>query len=179
MKDKPIEEWGCTFTWRPGLLPDPINDIVRRTFWVDHRVYGERYSAFTYHLWDKSQALDVAQQIVEIIERETSSGASLFGDGSTVPLFALLTNRSIAANEVDTNVQRYLSGNVNPQELVQKIDVPTTEMIILRCTPDPYGVAGVKEVQKLVSSKYTRIQSLPSKNHGVFHLFKRQPDGPT
>ena len=148
--DQP-EEWGRRYAFPPSPLPGWMNNLVRRAFWQDDRIAGHAYHTLQLVLWHESRRLDVVDAVVETIERETSKQAEIFGDSGTVPLFALLTDRRIAANQVDTNIQRYRSGNVDPKVLVSRIDNPRTEMIILRAN---FGVWGVPDIRNLVNEKY-------------------------
>ncbi len=159
-----------TYTWQPGLLPDSMNAVVKSTLWSEERTIGEPYARYNYLLWHESRILDVVDEVVETIKRETSPDSYIFGDSGTVPLFALLSGRGIAANEVDTNIQRYRSGNADPKELIKRIDNDKTEMIILRRR---FGVAGVKEVMQLVKTKYRPLKNLRTAQGRVFTLFKR------
>jgi hypothetical protein len=170
---KPPAERRHHYTFQGSPLPDSIDDIVRYLFWKDTRVIGERYNAFDYVLWHESRVFDIVEDATALIEHHTSPSGEIFGDSGTVPLFALLTSRRIAGNEVDTNIQRYRSGNADPRDLIARIDKPSTELIILRHN---FGVYGVKEVRGLVKDKYRRIKTLQSAQGKVFHFFKRKTD---
>ncbi len=159
------------YAWQPGYLPDWLNAVVRKTLWSDERVIGNWYPRFRYLLWHESRVLDVVDDVVSTIQSETNSSGEIFGDSGTVPLFALLSGRRIAANEVDTNIQRYRSGSVEPQDLVERIDNPNTEMIIFRRR---FGVAGVREVQALVRDKYEMLRSVRTGRGRVYSLYRRQ-----
>ena len=161
------------YSFAPSPLPDAINDWVRAWFWKDERIIGEPYNTFNYYLWHESRVFDIADEVAEIIQKETSPSAAIFGDSGTVPLFALLSERDIAGNEVDTNIQRYRSGNADPRELISKIDNYKTEMIILRRR---FGVSGVKEVRNLVETKYRRLKEIRSSQGWVFQIYKRKND---
>jgi hypothetical protein len=140
-----------TYQWRDGSLPAPLNSLVKSVIWKDTRIIGEPYSSFTYFLWHASRVVDVLPEIAALVRSSSSDTDNLFGDSGTVPLVALLSGRSIAAKEVDTNLQRYKSGNASVVELIGKIDVPSTRYILLR---DNFGVAALPEIGRLVREKY-------------------------
>ncbi len=171
---KPPEDRAHTYTWNPGLLPDAVNEIVQNTLWKDVRVIGEPHTRFNYYLWHESRVLDIVGEVVETIEKESGTSGEIFGDSGTVPLFALLADRRIAGNEVDTNIQRYRSGNAKPKDLMERIDNQNTEMIILR---HAFGVFGVAEVRRLVKDKYRRLKTVRSAQGRVFHIYKRLDAG--
>lgn len=160
-----------TYGFPPSPLPDWVSDAVRATLWTDDRIVGEVYHSFNYLLWHESRVLDIVDDVVTVIEAESAEDSALFGDSTTVPLFALLTGRRVAANDADTNAQRYKTGFVDPSELVAKIDKPGTALIILR---PRFGVAGLVEVRKLVSEKYKIVKSVRSFEGRVYHVFKRK-----
>ena len=170
MKKTP-EERVHTYAWKPGLLPDFFNAAVRAAVWRDTRVIGDRYWSFTYLLWHESRNLDVVDEVVNEIEKNTSPEGEIFGDSGTVPLFALLSRRRIAANEVDTNIQRYRSGNADPLDMIRRIDSPKTEMIIIR---PRFGVGGLPELTRLVASRYQMVHSARTSQGTVFYLYKRR-----
>jgi hypothetical protein len=169
--DQDPKQRTSSYTWRPGLLPDALNDLVRTTIWRDERTIGEPYCSFTYLLWHESRILDIADEMVAEIERRTGPDDEIFGDSGTVPLLALLSGRRIAANEVDTNIQRYRSGNADPKELVERIDHPRTKLIILRRN---FGVAGVKQVRELVQRSYRLVSQHRASDGKSLAIYERR-----
>ncbi|MFO8074449.1 MAG: hypothetical protein R6V85_21515 [Polyangia bacterium] len=170
---KPPAERVHRYTWRPGALPDCLDELIHRWIWRDERVIGEPYWSFTYLLWHESRVLDIADEVVEEIEKRSEPGDRIFGDSGTVPLFALLSGRGIAGDEVDTNIQRYRSGNADPEELVRRIDRPDTRLIVLR---HRFGVSGVREVRELVDRRYRPVETFESAQGRVFRMFERRDE---
>ena len=74
---------------------------------------------------------------------------------------------------MDTNIQRYKSGNADPDEMVASIDDPSTALIILR---NRFGVAGVKQLQKLVKQKYELVSRHRTSKGKRFMVFERKSD---
>jgi hypothetical protein len=159
------------YEWRDGMLPGFLNDLVRNAIWRDERTIGDVYFGFTYLLWHETGVLDVTDEMVEEIERRTDEDDEIFGDSGTVPLLALLTGRRIAGNEVDTNIQRYRSGNADPDELVERIDDPRTKLIILR---NRFGVTGVEQIKRLVKKKYELASRHRTSKGKLFMIFERK-----
>jgi hypothetical protein len=168
--DLPVAKRTHRYKWNPGMLPEPVSDLIKAMLWEEERIIGNTYYWWNFVLWHESLVFEIAHDIVEMIEKETSSEGEIFGDSGTVPMFALLANRQIAANEVDTNIQRYRSGNADPKELIARIDNEKTELIILR---NRFGVYGVTELRELVKKKYRAIKSFRSAQGKVYYLFKR------
>jgi hypothetical protein len=175
--DKEISKSGGgqdhAYTWRDGALPGFASRAVRALLWSDERVIGERASSFTYYLWHESRTFDIADEAVSEILARTSNDDEIFGDSGTVPLLALLSGRAIAGREVDTNIQRYRSGNADPRELVARIDAATTRIVFLRSR---FGVAGLAELKALLQEKYTGVRSFRTYEGQVFQMFERRAD---
>lgn len=170
---KPLAQRTHSYTWRDGALPDFANAAVKQIFWKEERVIGETHTSFNYLLWHESRILDVVDDIVAEIDARTRPGDAIFGDSGTVPLFALLSGREIAANEVDTNSQRYRSGNADPVETAARIDDEKTRLIILRGS---FGVGGVREIRQLVARRYSLVKSFRSAQDRVFQMYERKGD---
>ncbi len=164
------EKRTSNYQWREGALPGPLNDVVKSFIWKDTRIIGETYSSFTYFLWHASRVVDVLPEIAGLVRSSSSDTDYLFGDSGTVPLVALLSGRGIAAKEVDTNLQRYKSGNASVVELIRKIDLPSTRYILLR---DNFGVAALPEIGRLVREKYKEKQVFRSKTGFTLRLYER------
>lgn len=172
--DKPEAERSKTYTWRDGALPNALNEAVRKVLWRDERTVGQTYFFWNYLLWHESRVLDITDEATAVIRLNTLDKGEIFGDSGTVPLLALLSGRRIAANEVDTNIQRYRSGMADPNALVTAIDSPSTELIILR---PRFGVAGLDQIQNLVRNKYQRLKVLKSGQGTTLVFFKRRDSG--
>lgn len=169
--EKPAADRVRAYQWRDGALPGFANSLVRGLLWKEERLIGERHTEFNYLLWHESRVLDVVDDVVAEIEARTDEDDAIFGDSGTVPLFALLSGRRIAANEVDTNSQRYRSGNADPEETARKVDEEGTKLIILR---NRFGVAGVPEIRRLVATKYRLVRTFRSAQGRVFLMYERR-----
>ncbi len=72
--------------------------------------------------------------LVKHITGNSNPNDKIYGDVTFTPMAALLTNRSIAFNEVDTNAQRFLSGSLNFDEVLKKIKEEKVKFVIVRPT---------------------------------------------
>lgn len=162
----------ATYEWRDGYLPGVVNTMIKTLFWKDVRVIGENYSSFTFYLWHCSRVVDVVFEVAEEVKKRAQAGDTIFGDSGTAPLVSLLTKLGISGNEVDTNIERYRSGNADPRELVKRIDVPTTRFLLLR---DKFGIAVLPEIQNMVGRNYKEVKSFRSKTGFTLRLYERLP----
>jgi hypothetical protein len=171
---KTEQERSRNYAWRDGVLPQGVNSFIRNNLWQDERVVGRRYFFWNYLLWHESRILDITDEAVKAVLAHTEAHGEIFGDSGTVPLLALLSGRRIAANEVDTNIQRYRSGMADPQSLIQAIDRPSTQLIVLR---PRFGVGGLAQIQDLVRNKYKRVKVLKSSQSATLVFFERRKPG--
>jgi len=72
--------------------------------------------------------------IVKRILENSKPGDKIFGDVTFTPLTALLTNRDIAFNIVDTNAQRILSGSLKIDKVLERIKQEKVKFVIVRPT---------------------------------------------
>ncbi len=164
-----------TYTFLPSPLPGFVNDAVRALCWRDVRRVGERTGTLTFLLWHESRILDIADAAAADIRSLSRPDDLMFGDSGTVPLLALKTGRTIAGNEVDTNAQRYASGNRDAAAMVASIDAAQTGLIFLRMSGNRgFGVAGVPQLRRLVTEKYELARQYRTSDNKQFYLFRRK-----
>lgn len=70
--------------------------------------------------------------LVKHITENSNPDDKIFGDVTFTPLAALLTNREIAFSEVDTNAQRFLSGSLKFDNVLNKIYKEKVKFVIVR-----------------------------------------------
>jgi hypothetical protein len=169
----PVDQRTAKYVWQDGKLPAIINEAVKKFFWKEERVIGEQYSWWNYYLWHSSRILDITDEAVAEIRKRTAEKDCIFGDSGTVPLFSLLSGRSIAGREVDTNVEQYRSGNADIREVARKIDVRETKLILLR---DNFGVAAFPEIKELVGRNYREVKSFRSGTGFTLRMYERLAD---
>jgi len=170
MKKDPVDRVH-SYQWQAGALPDWLEAPVKATLWQGYRTIGEPYNFYNYYLWHESRTFDVVYEIADLVRELTDDGDTIFGDSGSVPLVALLSGLPIAGNEVDTNIQRYRSGNADPKEMVRRIDLKSTKVIILR---NRFGVAGVSQIKRLVKEKYDLVRTYTSDQNARFMVYRRK-----
>ncbi len=114
--------------------------------------------------------MDIADELAGEVSKRCAPTDSIFGDSGTVPLLSLMSNRGIAGNYIDTNVEQFRSGNIDAKELANRINTSNTRLIILR---DKFGVAVIPEIQRLVEMNYKEVKSLRSKTGFTLRIFER------
>lgn len=113
-------------------------------------------------------SFDSLEEMVTFIQGTTDSGDTIFGDDSTVPLLAILANRSIALHEVDTNDMRFRSGLTSISELIERLHATGVRYIIIR----PYrGIGMSNELFAFLQEQCSLVKEYHDANHGDFVIY--------
>lgn len=101
-----------TYEWFPSS-PSPVDGldpIVATLVWHPQIVRGEFQDPSDRFLWMKKKSFSVAEEMAAWVVANTPPHATIAGASTYAPLIALLANRRIAANEVDTNAKVFSTG---------------------------------------------------------------------
>lgn len=94
--------------------------IVRALYWRDFRVRGQLQPGPAHYLWSKKRYFSIAEEVAEVV-RNSPEGTTITGASTVAPLIALLADRPLAANEVDTNTKRIKSGILTYPEFFERV----------------------------------------------------------
>jgi hypothetical protein len=122
----------------------------------------------------ESHYLKVASQIAEYIAQHSSSKDKLFGDSSSTPLMAVLANRRIAANFIDTNAMRFRSGITSVDQCLRELRSDQPKYILVKPNVGFIRVAGF---QAYIDKYYALEKTFKDPYYGSFLLYqiKQQP----
>lgn len=109
------------FSWSESPLAPELDFLTRGLFWKETRIRGEEQHASAHYLWSKKRWFSTASAIADEVRKGTQSHSTLGGASTVAPLIALLSGRSIAAHEVDTNTKRFRSGLLSTQTYFERI----------------------------------------------------------
>lgn len=98
-----------------------------------------------------------------------NSEQQLFGDDSIIPLLALIANRSIAFNYIDSNEMRLTSGLMNFYLLTNKLDDANLSYIILR---EKRGMHQILEMREYAALRCKLDSKYSDPAEGVFIVYK-------
>ncbi|MBI2548673.1 hypothetical protein HYW21_04955 [Candidatus Woesearchaeota archaeon] len=113
-------------------------------------------------------SFDSLEEMVTFIQETTSSKETIFGDDSSVPLLALLADRSITLQEVDTNDMRFRSGLTSISELIKTLNEAGVRYVIIR----PYrGIGMANELSAYLQDRCFLVQQYNDGNHGDFLVY--------
>jgi len=108
------------------------------------------------------------QQLVDKV-KTADSNKRLFGDDSIVPLLALMADRHIALNYIDSNEKRLTSGVVNFYLLTNNLDDANLSYIILRKNR---GMSQIMEMREYVDTRCSFDEEYFDLVDGYFLVYK-------
>lgn len=88
----------------------PFGPAVRSVFGGACRFRGGREPGMYHYLWKKTWYFSTAERIAATIREKSRPDETIAGGSLTAPLLALLSDRRLAGNVVDTNSNRIRSG---------------------------------------------------------------------
>lgn len=121
------------FAWSEPPHLAALSGVVHLLFWRDHRTKGALQPGTAHYLWSKKRWFSTAQDMADHIRATTPADATILGASTIAPLVALLADRAIAANEVDTNSKRFKAGLSTIDELFTR--ACDTKLAILISAP--------------------------------------------
>ena len=104
----------------PPVLPS-LSGVVKTLFWRSERVRGRPQPGYAHYLWEKKQWFSTAQEIADYLRANSPLDATITGASTVAPLIAILSGRRIAANEVDTNSNRFMAGMITEEEFWRRV----------------------------------------------------------
>ena len=142
-----------SFTWSEPPHLASLSGVVHLLFWRDHRTKGEVQPGTAHFLWSKKRWFSTAAEIAAHIRDTTPADATILGASTVAPLIALLSDRAIAANEVDTNSKRFKTGLLTVPELFRR--ACDTKLAILVSSPRSLFAAQTLSRIPLVRRSFT------------------------
>jgi len=98
--------------------------------------------------------------IKRFIEYSSDKDDFIFGDDSVTPLFALMTERRIAFDMVDTNDMRFLSGTTDLDEVIIKIREDKIKLVLVRPL---YGIGRLPQFWQFVNEECKLVYGINDK----------------
>jgi len=89
----------------------------------------------TFNIYKKEQMLTTfnhAEKVSARIQELTKPDETIYGDFGIIPLISLLSERRIAADEIDTSAMRFISGLYDVQEVIKAIEANNIKAVIGR-----------------------------------------------
>lgn len=98
------------YEWTPAPVLDDLSPIVRNLFWEDFRFKADVEPGYRHYLWSKKRGFTRLDEVAAAVARMARPDETIAGSSTLAPLIAVLADRRIAANEIDTNNKRFKTG---------------------------------------------------------------------
>ena len=89
-------------------------------FWQPWRLRGNIESGIHHYLWSKKRWFSTAEEIAAVIASRSKGSETITGASTYAPLVALIANRRMAGDHVDTNSKTFKTGFVAESEFWQR-----------------------------------------------------------
>ena len=109
-----------------------------------------------------------AGDIADYVKQNSASGDTIFGDSTSVPLIALMSERRIASDLVDTNQVTFKSGVADLQETMGKLRAGMPKFIILRPL---YGIGSIPEFREFAEKQCAPAYTVKDPLHADFLVY--------
>ncbi|MBI2101889.1 glycosyltransferase family 39 protein [Candidatus Woesearchaeota archaeon] len=106
--------------------------------------------------------------LADFVNSHSDENTMLFGDDSVVPLLALLTNKKIAFDFVDTNNEVFLSGLADLNEILNRLK-NNDVLFIIR---SKQGISYFKEVRQFLNKNCDLLSQFHDKTEGAYLVYR-------
>ncbi len=144
---------------------------------VNGRVYGviallllisyiptiERYNMHEERFFEK------ADEISSYVRQNSDTGQTIFGDSASTPLIALLSERYIALDCIDTNVMRFRSNVTDINSVLNQLKA--TENFKFFIGRGKTGIYSMKEVREYLEENCKPAMKFRDRYKGVFYIY--------
>ena len=156
------------YTWSQPPFPALAARAVRWLWWRDERVIGRRYSQISFYLWHESRHFDTAFDIAAYVTAHSAEDETIFGDSTSTPLVALLAERQITADEVDTNFMRFFSRITAPEEVLTRLAEKPPRFVLVK---PGRGFERIDAFRDWIAEEYAPERSFRSRHYGEYILY--------
>ncbi len=118
------------FDWLKAPGPEAVSSLTRHFFWKTHRLRGNIESATHHYLWSKKRWYSTAEEIAAYIRDNSERSDTITGSSTHAPTVALLADRRMAADHVDTNAKTFKTGVVSEADFWNKVCQDKVKFIV-------------------------------------------------
>ncbi len=120
-----------TFDWVEPPGPPWLGEVTRGLFWADTRLRGNIESGVHHYLWNKKRWFSKAEEIAAYIKQHSAPEDTVTGASDYAPLLALMADRRLAGNQVDTNSKVFNTGAVPLEKFWDKVCADHVKFLIV------------------------------------------------
>jgi hypothetical protein len=119
-----------TFPWSVSSPIPSLDGLTASLFYKPYRIYGEVEDAKNHYLWSKKRSFSTAEEIAQNVRDTVPEGHSITGASTLAPLIALLSGRTMAGDEVDTNSKVFKTGMRSEREFWKMACADRVEVVV-------------------------------------------------
>lgn len=108
------------YEWNQAPYLPKLGELVHALFWSDTRTRGTQDLAIRDYLRSKKRYFSTAPEIAALIRETTLPEETITGASTSAPLIALLADRRLAGDVVDTNSKVFRTGMLSPEDFWQR-----------------------------------------------------------
>ena len=167
------------FDWTDAPGPAWLSSLTKATLWKGHRVRGSLESGLHHYLWSKKRSFSTAPEIARYIRDNSKPSDTITGASTYAPMVALLADRRMAADHVDTNSKTFKTGVVTPPEFWERACSDDLKFII--AGPRSYFSARAMRRRPTISRQFKLVEQyrdsrLKHWRDVTLELWERRPD---
>ncbi|MGV3625741.1 MAG: hypothetical protein ACO1OB_33325 [Archangium sp.] len=163
--------------WIAPLVSEPVSVVVRALYFTEHRQRDA--PGWQRYVWNKLRPVGTADEMAAFVKSRTTEAETIAGSSTLAPLVALLSHRRLAADEADTNAQRFSSGFLDEQRFFTRICNDRVRYLI--AAPDSYfsdeRLKNTPIVQRFFVREREFVETELRSNRAERYVFYRLRDG--
>ena len=157
------------YNWQNSPPLGYLNQVFKKLFWPQGRTISKFYLGVNYYLWHESRYLTIAPQMAQYVKTNSLPDQTIFGDSTTAPLVALLSDRKISADFADTNSMRFRSKTTTVEQCLNKIALQQPKFIIAGQRRGFYNLPGFK---RYIEKNYQKVKTFQDPYFGRYLIFE-------
>lgn len=144
------------FEWQQAPGPVWVNDLTRGLFWAPERIRGNLETGVHHYLWSKKRWFSTAEAIAGYIREHSQPEDTLTGASDYAPLIALLSDRRLAGNHIDTNSKVFNTGAVRLEAFWDAVCADKLKFLVV--APQSYFAADTVHKRATIIANFQRVE---------------------
>ena len=169
------------FEWLDAPGPKLTSDFTRYVLWKTWRVRGNLETGVHHYLWSKKRWFSTAEEIALAINERAGPKDTITGASTFAPLVALLAERRMAGDHVDTNSKTFKTGVVELETFWERACRDNLRFVV--AAPHSYFTPASMQRMPTVKRYFKMVREFrdPALKHWrdeVIQLWERTDSGP-
>ena len=110
-----------SYTYKEPHFITVLSDLAKMLYFKDYRIAGEMEPFYRHYIWNKNLSFEKVFEIADYVRNNSKENETIAGASTIAPLVALLSNRRIASEEIDTNAKRFKSGLLSDEFYFRRV----------------------------------------------------------